>query len=248
MVSAANGVAARFGSSVRAAALAGGGPPCGSAHSFQNPPFRRACPAGCIRNYSQHFFALNVRPGRQRGALWWTGCKRKAVACMAQRAERRRRRNHPPEPAAIVPPRQPYFVILNGANRRTQRVQRPLADSSEQGGERQTKCSQESVYVYFYTESSSIFRSPQNDKLLNCSQTPRQTGICNWRQRGEVKGKDRCSGRSRLAEININFSRASRSPALRRLAKLAPRTSARKQHSADRSRARELKPACALSE
>ena len=179
MVSAANGVAARFGSSVRAAALAGGGPPCGSAHSFQNPPFRRACPAGCIRNYSQHFFALNVRPGRQRGALWWTGCKRKAVACMAQRAERRRRRNHPPGPAAIVPPRQPYFVILNGANRRTQRVQRPLADSSEQGGERQTKCSQESVYVYFYTESSSIFRSPQNDKLLNCSQTPRQTGICN---------------------------------------------------------------------
>ena len=113
MVSAANGVAARFGSSVRAAALAGGGPPCGSAHSFQNPPFRRACPAGCIRNYSQHFFALNVRPGRQRGALWWTGCKRKAVACMAQRAERRRRRNHPPGPAAIVPPRQPYFVILN---------------------------------------------------------------------------------------------------------------------------------------
>ena len=29
---------------------------------------------------------------------------------------------------------------------------------------------------------------------------------------------------------------------------LAPRASARKQHSADRSRARELKPACALSE
>ncbi len=26
--------------------------------------------------------------------------------------------------------------------------------------------------------------APQNDELLNCSQTPRQTGICNWRQRG----------------------------------------------------------------
>ncbi len=31
--------------------------------------------------------------------------------------------------------------------------------------------------------------APQNDKLLNCSQTPRQTGICNWRQRGKVKEK-----------------------------------------------------------
>ena len=60
--------------------------------------------------------------------------------------------------------------------------------------------------------------APQNDKLLNCSQTPQQTGISNWRQRGEVKGKDRCSGRPRLAEINTGFSRASRSPALRRLA------------------------------
>ncbi len=57
---------------------------------------------------------------------------------------------------------------------------------------------------------------------------PRQTGISNWRQRGEVKGKDRCSERPWLAEINTGFSRASRSPALRRLAKLAPRTSARK--------------------
>ncbi len=53
-------------------------------------------------------------------------------------------------------------------------------------------------------------------------------------------GKKRCSGRSRLAEINTGFSRASRSPALRRLAKLAPLASARKQHSADRSRACEL--------
>ena len=83
--------------------------------------------------------------------------------------------------------------------------------------------------------------APQNDKLLNCSQTPRQTGICNWRQRGEVKGKDRCSGRLRFVEIQSGFSRASRSPALRRLAKLAPRASARKQHSTDRSRACELK-------
>ena len=54
-------------------------------------------------------------------------------------------------------------------------------------------------------------------------------------------GKEkRCSGRPRLVELQFGFSRASRSPALRRLAKLAPRTSARKQHSADRSRACEL--------
>ncbi len=26
--------------------------------------------------------------------------------------------------------------------------------------------------------------------ITHCSQTPRQTGICNWRQRGKVEGKD----------------------------------------------------------
>ncbi len=83
--------------------------------------------------------------------------------------------------------------------------------------------------------------APQNDKLLNCSQTPPQTGICNWRQRGEVKGKDRCSGRSWLAEINTGFSRASRSPALRRLAKLAPLASAR-EYLRHRSTASDKKP------
>ena len=73
-----------------------------------------------------------------------------------------------------------------------------------------------------YTFIQILRRSaPQNDKLLNCSQTPRQTGICNWRQRGKDGGK-RCSGRSRLAEINTGFSRASRSPALRRLANTRP--------------------------
>ena len=63
--------------------------------------------------------------------------------------------------------------------------------------------------------------APQNDKLLNCSQTPQQTGICNWRQRGKVERK-RCSGRPWLTEINTGFSRASRSPALRRLADTRP--------------------------
>ena len=91
-----------------------------------------------------------------------------------------------------------------------------------------------------YTFIQILRRSaPQNDKLLNCSQTPQQTGICNWRQRGKVERK-RCSGRPRLVEIQSGFSRASRSPATRRLAELAPLASARKQHSADRSRACEL--------
>ena len=53
-------------------------------------------------------------------------------------------------------------------------------------------------------------------------------------------GKKRCSGRPRLVELQSGFSRASRSPALRRLAKLPPLASARKQHSADRSKACEL--------
>ncbi len=36
---------------------------------------------------------------------------------------------------------------------------RPRTDYASQGGERQTKCSQESVYVYFYTDSSSLCSS-----------------------------------------------------------------------------------------
>ncbi len=47
-----------------------------------------------------------------------------------------------------------------------------------------------------YTFIQILRRSaPQNDKLLNCSQTPQQTGICNWRQRGEVERKGVRGGR-----------------------------------------------------
>ena len=62
-------------------------------------------------------------------------------------------------------PESKPFVILSGANRRTQRVQRPLADYASQGGERQTKCSQGSIWGKV-TDSSSIFRSPQNDNAV----------------------------------------------------------------------------------
>ena len=58
------------------------------------------------------------------------------------------------------------FVILNEVDRRTQREQRPLADYAEQGGERQTKCSQESMRDNRESDSSSLFRSPQNDNAV----------------------------------------------------------------------------------
>lgn len=138
---------------------------------------------------------------------------------------------------------------------------------SSQRSERQTKCSQESVYVYFYTDSSSIFRSPQNDNVvfalnhflsgthssarpgrlrgshLRCEPAPgarsqtlkhylpivrKLRGRLEYATGGNAGGKEkRCSGRPRLTELNTGFSRASRSPALRRLAKLAPLASAR---------------------
>ncbi len=71
-------------------------------------------------------------------------------------------------------------------------------------------------------------RCEESPIKTNCSQTPQQTGIYNWRQRGK-DGRKRCTGRPRLVEIESGFSRASRSPALRRLAKLAPLASAREQ-------------------
>ncbi len=123
--------------------------------------------------------------------------------------------NRSPGPAAIVPPRQPYFVILNEVKNLFP-CEPKAADGLCRARRRTTNEVQSNICIV----SIQILRryAPQNDKLLNCSQTPRQTGICNWRQRGEVKGKDRCSERPQLAEVNTGFSRASRSPALRRLA------------------------------
>ena len=102
-------------------------------------------------------------------------------AALLSRAGLRRPRLRPASVPRRLRPNLKPFVILNEVDRRTQREQRPLADYAEQGGERQTQCSQESVYVYLIQ----ILRrsAPQNDKLLNCSQTPPQTGICNWQQR-----------------------------------------------------------------
>ena len=116
-------------------------------------------------------------------------------------------------------PRQTYFVILSEAKNLF-----PCEPKAACGlclaRRRKTNEVQSNICIV----SIQILRrsAPQNDKLLNCSQTPQQTGICNWRQRGEVKGKDRCSGRSQLAELNTGFSRASRSPAPRRLADTCP--------------------------
>ena len=97
-------------------------------------------------------FALNhfrsgthssARPGRLRGSRLWAraGPGRKVF---------RIRKSLRDMPAIIV--------ILSEADRRTQRVQRPLADYAEQGGERQTKCSQESI-LGKVTDSSSLCSS-----------------------------------------------------------------------------------------
>ncbi len=131
-------------------------------------------------------------------------------------------------PRRLRPNPKSYFVILSESDRRTQRAQRPLADYAEQGGERQTKYSQESMTNDKESDSSSIFRSPQNDKTgrtairttrwdrtIHCSQTPRQTGIYNWRQRRLKSGN--WLFYVRFAEKS-GFSRASRILALRRLA------------------------------
>jgi len=157
--------------------------------------------------------------------------------------------NRSPGPAAIVPPRQPYFVILNEVKNLFP-CEPKAADGLCLARRRKTNAVQSNICIV----SIQILRrsAPQNDKTgrtairttrwnqtIHCSQTPQQTGICNWRQRGKVERK-RCSGRPRLVEIQSGFSRASRSPATRRLAELAPLASARKQHSADRSRACEL--------
>ena len=95
--------------------------------------------------------------------------------------------NRSPGPAAIVPPRQPYFVILNEVKNLFP-CEPKAADGLCRARRRTTNEVQSNICIV----SIQILRrsAPQNDKLLNCSQTPQQTGICNWRQRGKVEGKD----------------------------------------------------------
>ena len=63
-------------------------------------------------------------------------------------------------------------------------------------------------------------RSRTTATTANCSQTPRQTGISNWRQNKLGSGVVVVQTRIRIA--NTDFSRASRNPALRRLANTRP--------------------------
>ena len=90
-------------------------------------------------------------------------------------------------------------------------------------------------------------RSRTTATTANRSQTPRQTGVVNWRQRrSEIGIVFRQAGKTRIA--NTGFSRASRSSALRRLAKLAPPASARKylQHCSQNRTRRRLAQLCEL--
>ncbi len=91
---------------------------------------------------------------------------RRSSALLSRAGRSLGRRRPASVPRRLRPnPRQTYFVILSEVDRRTQRVQRPLADYASQGGERQTKCSQGSIWGKV-TDSSSIFRSPQNDNAV----------------------------------------------------------------------------------
>ncbi len=110
---------------------------------------------------------------------------------------------------------QPYFVILSVSEEsfplRTKGRGRTMPRKEE-------KDKRSAVKNLFWARLQILRRyAPQNDELLNCSQTPRQTGICNWRQRRlEIGIVVRQAGKARIA--NTGFSRASRSRALRRLA------------------------------
>ena len=71
-------------------------------------------------------------------------------------------------------------------------------------------------------------RTTRWDQTIHCSQTPRQTGICNWRQREGDRGKN-----ARAAAVCRNTIRRSavraEAPPCGGSQTLAPRASARKQ-------------------
>ena len=69
----------------------------------------------------------------------------------------------PGVPRRLRPNLKP-FVILNEVDRRTQREQRPLADYAEQGGERQTQCSQESFPLRTKGRGRTMPRKEEKDK------------------------------------------------------------------------------------
>ncbi len=83
-------------------------------------------------------------------------------------------------PGQLRPESQPYFVILNEVKNLFP-CEPKAADGLCLARRRKTNEVQSNICIV----SIQILRrsAPQNDKLLNCSQTPQQTGICNWRQR-----------------------------------------------------------------
>ncbi len=109
--------------------------------------------------------------------------------------------NRSPGPAAIVPPRQPYFVILNEVKNLF-----PCEPKAACGLclARRRKTNEVQSRIYFGQGYrffvAMLLRMTKREELrsarrvgtvlFHCSQTPRQTGMCNWRQRGKVEGKD----------------------------------------------------------
>ncbi len=184
-------VVLRLFRAVRAAALAGGGP--------QTSGCRRACPAGCVRNYSQRIFLQNVRPGRLRGS----------------RFQREPAPGARPKTLASALPHQRNSRNVGHAchNCHSERSESTNAASAETAcglcRARRRKTNEVQSNICILTIQILRRSAPQNDKTgrteirttrwdrtIHCSQTPQQTGICNWRQRGKVERKDVRGGRS----------------------------------------------------
>ncbi len=131
-------------------------------------------------------------------------------------------------------PRQTYFVILNEVKNLF-----PCEPKAACGlclaRRRKTNEVQSNICIV----SIQILRrsAPQNDKLLNCSQTPQQTGMYSWRQRS-VEKHGLLFGRLakvRIANLRRSAGRAE-APLRGRLSKLAPPASARDIMAAWRTR------------
>jgi hypothetical protein len=138
--------------------------PChgsGSPQQAQNSNRSKECGGGC----EQWFYCDCRCVVRLFSAGCSLGRRRPANIRLAPGVPRRLRPNLKP------------FVILNEVDRRTQRVQRPLADYAEQGGERQTKCSQESILgKNLFWARLQMFRCAQHDGWSGSSQrSERQT-------------------------------------------------------------------------
>ena len=138
----------------RAAASRSGGP--------QTSGCRRACPAGCGRPTPTALLCHPERSESTNAASAETACG----LCQARRRETN-------EMQSRIYSEQGYrcFAALNMT---------VAAALRKEVNDKRSAVKNLSTYTFIQILRRS---APQNDKLLNCSQTPPQTGISNWRQR-----------------------------------------------------------------